>query len=93
METTGFKVSRLTIRCNRLARELLNKAATCSHVSVSAFVLSHALAAAKKIILENESITLTPDEFRAFVAALDKPVQPNAALKTAYKRHAAQIVR
>ncbi len=93
METTATKESRLNIRCNSRARQLLDKAATYSHVSVSEFVLSHALASAEKVVLENESITLRADDFRAFLAALDKPAKPNAALKKAYKRHATQIAR
>ena len=93
MENAATKESRLNIRCNRRARTLLDKAATYAHVSVSEFVLSHALASAEKVVLENESITLKPDDFRAFLAALDKPAKPNAALKKAYKRHAAQVAQ
>lgn len=93
MESIATKVSRLTIRCNRFARELLDKAATYSHVSVSEFVLSQALASAEKVIQENESITLKPNDFRAFLAALDKPAIPNAALKKAYRRHTSQVAR
>lgn len=93
METTATKESRLNIRCNSRARKLLDKAATYTHVSVSEFVLTHALASAEKVVQENENITLKPDDFRAFLAALDKPVRPNAALKKAYKRHAAQVAR
>lgn len=91
METTATKESRLNIRCDSRARELLDKAATYTRVSVSEFVLSHALAAAEKAVLDNERITLKPDDFRAFLAALDKPAKPNAALKKAYKRHAAHV--
>ncbi|MBI3523469.1 MAG: DUF1778 domain-containing protein [Betaproteobacteria bacterium] len=93
MENTTAKESRLNIRCNGHARELLDKAATYAHVSVSEFVLSHALASAEKVVQANESISLKPADFRAFLVALDAPVKPNPALKKAYKRHAAQVVR
>jgi len=93
MENTTVKESRLNIRCNGHARELLDKAATYAQVSVSEFVLSHALASAKKVVQANESITLKPEDFHAFLEALDTPVKPNPALKKAFKRHAAQLTR
>lgn len=93
MENTTAKESRLNIRCDVHARELLDKAATYAHVSVSEFVLTHALASAEKIVQANENITLKPEDFHAFLAALDTPAQPNPALKTAIKRHAEQVSR
>lgn len=93
MENTTVKESRLNIRCDVHARELLDKAATYAHVSVSEFVLSHALASAEKIVQANENITLKPEDFHAFLAALDTPVQPNPTLKKAFKRHAEQVTR
>ncbi len=93
MQNTTAKDNRLNIRCDVHARELLDKAATYTHVSISEFVLSHALASAEKVVQANESITLQPADFHAFLAALDKPVKPNAALKKAFKRHAEKVVR
>ncbi len=93
MATTTFKESRLNIRCDSHARELLDRAATYAHVSVSEFVLSHALASAEKLVQANERISLKPADFQAFLAALDAPVKPAPALKKALKRHAARVVR
>jgi uncharacterized protein (DUF1778 family) len=93
MESTTVKESRLNIRCNGHARELLDKAATYAHVSVSEFVLSHALASAEKVVLANECITLKSEDFQAFLASLDTPAKPNSALKKAFKRHAKQVSR
>ncbi|MEK7736941.1 MAG: DUF1778 domain-containing protein [Pseudomonadota bacterium] len=93
MENTTVKESRLNIRCNGHARDLLDKAATYAHVSVSEFVLTHALASAEKVVQAHESITLKPKDFQAFLAALDTPAKPNPALKKALKRHAAQVSR
>ena len=59
--------------------------------SVSDFVLSHALACAEEVVQANESITLTAMDFKAFLAALDGPVEPNAALAGAFDRHAEQV--
>jgi uncharacterized protein (DUF1778 family) len=93
MEQSATKESRLNIRCDLHARELLDKAATYAHVSVSEFVLTHALASAEKVVQANESITLKPEDFRSFLAALDTPVKPNAAMKKAIKRHAEQVTK
>ncbi len=87
------KESRLNIRCDVRARELLDKAATYAHVSISEFVLSHALASAEKVVQAHESITLQPEDFHAFLAALDAQTQPNSALKKAFKRHSEQVTR
>jgi uncharacterized protein (DUF1778 family) len=93
MGNTPVKESRLNIRCDSRMRELLDKAATYSHVSVSEFVLSNALASAEKVVQANERITLKPEEFQAFLAALDAAAKPNAALRRAFERHEDQVLR
>lgn len=93
MKTTILKENRLNIRCDNHARQLLDKAASYAHVSISEFVLSNALASAQRVVQEHESITLKPKDFEAFLAALDTPAKPNAALKHAFKRHAAHVSR
>jgi len=93
MENSTTKDSRLNIRCDMRTRALLDKAATYSHVSISEFVLSHALESAEKVVQANESITLQPEDFHAFLAALDAPSQPNPALQKAFKRHAEQVLK
>jgi len=87
------KESRLNIRCDVRARELLNKAATYAHVSISEFVLTHALASAEKVVQENENITLQPQDFQEFLAAIDAQSPPNNALKKAFKRHSEQTAQ
>lgn len=91
MRNAATKESRLNIRCDNRTRELLNKAATYTHVSVSEFVLAHARASAEAVVQANEAITLQPKAFEAFLAALDKPPKPNAALKRAFRRLAKQV--
>lgn len=93
METNTAKQSRLNIRCDLHARQLLDKAAGYAHLSISEFVLSHALASAERVVQTHESITLKPKDFDAFLLALDAPAQPNAALTRAFKRHADQVRR
>jgi uncharacterized protein (DUF1778 family) len=93
METVTLKENRLNIRCDSHTRQLLDKAASYARVSISEFVLSHALASAQQVVQEHESITLKPKDFEAFMAALDAPAKPNAALKRALKRHDEQVRR
>ncbi len=87
MATATTKENRLHIRCDESARQLLDKAATYARVSVSEFVLSHALASAEQVVQAHESVTLSPKDFQAFLAEIDRPAKPNAALKRAFKRH------
>jgi len=91
MPSATIKDSRLNIRCDAHTRDLLDRAAAYAHVSVSEFVLKHALATAEEIVQQHESITLKPEDFKAFLAAVDAPSKPNAALKRALKRHAEQV--
>jgi uncharacterized protein (DUF1778 family) len=91
MNETTAKENRLNIRCDNHARQMLNKAAAYAHVSISEFVLSHALASAERVIQEHESITLQPADFQAFLAALDQSVEPNTALHRAFNRHSEQV--
>jgi uncharacterized protein (DUF1778 family) len=93
MENAPLKESRLNIRCDNHSRQLLDKAANYAHVSISEFVLSNALASAERVVQQHESITLKPKDFEAFLAALDAPAKPKAALKRAFKRHAEQVRR
>ena len=93
MGNATIKDSRLNIRCDNRTRQLLDKAANYVGVSVSEFVLSQALASAERVVKAHELITLSPTDFRAFLAALDAPARPKAALKRAFKRHAERVRR
>jgi uncharacterized protein (DUF1778 family) len=89
--STTTKDGRLNIRCDSRARQLLDKATAYAQTSVSDFVLSHALAAAEEVVRANESMALTAMDFNALLAALDGPVEPNAALARAFDRHTEQV--
>lgn len=90
MSSTTLKENRLNIRCDTYARQLLDKAAAYARVSVSEFVLSHALASAEQVVQQHESITLAPNDFEAFLAALEQPCEASPTLKRAFERHAQQ---
>lgn len=87
MAETLPKDARLNIRVDRNARKILDRAAYYARLSVSEFVLSRAVASAREVVLARESIALSPSQFEAFLAVLDRPAKPNAAIKRAFRRH------
>ncbi|MBU2750412.1 DUF1778 domain-containing protein [Acidithiobacillus thiooxidans] len=90
---TLTKDARLHIRCDHDIRNLLDKAASYTHMSVSEFVLKNAVEQAQEVVQAHESITLSQTAFAAFLDALDKPSQPNPALRQAFQRHAHHVVK
>lgn len=89
--STPVKDTRLHIRCDQAARHLLDKAAAYRHMSVSEFVLRNALEQAQAVVQANEAITLSQQDFDAFLTALDAPAPPAPALQRAFQRHADQV--
>ncbi|ENO88920.1 DUF1778 domain-containing protein [Thauera linaloolentis] len=85
------KDTRLHIRCDQEVRHLLDKAAAYENMSVSEFVLRHAVDQARSAVQRHEAITLSQKDFAAFLAALDAPAQPAPALQRAFARHANQV--
>ena len=84
--STLTKDTRLHIRCDQDMRRLLDKAAAYAHMSVSEFVLRHAVEQAQSVVQAHEAITLSQDDFAAFLDALDTPHQANPALQRAFAR-------
>jgi len=89
--TTLAKDTRLHIRCDHEVRRLLDKAAAYAHMSVSEFVLRNAVEQAQSIVQTHEAITLSQQDFAAFLTALDTPATPSPALQRAFARHAARV--
>lgn len=82
------KDSRLHIRCDQDAKNLLDKAAGYARMSVSEFVLKNALEQAESLVQAHEPMRLSPKDFAAFLDALDTPPKKNAALQRAFQHHA-----
>jgi uncharacterized protein (DUF1778 family) len=89
--TTLVKDTRLHIRCDQDVRHLLDKAAAYAHMTVSEFVLRNAVERAQSVVEAHEAITLSPQDFDAFLNALDTPASPTPALQRAFQRHAEQV--
>jgi len=84
---TLAKDTRLHIRCDQEMRRLLDKAAAYAHMSVSEFVLKNAVDQAQSVVQAHEAITLSQNDFDAFLSALDHPAEPAPALQRAFQRH------
>jgi len=89
--TTLAKDTRLHIRCDQEVRRLLDKAAAYAHMSVSEFVLRNAVEQARSVVQAHEAITLSQDDFAAFLDALDRPAQANPALQRAFARYTKHV--
>lgn len=89
--TSLAKDTRLHIRCDQEVRQLLDKAAAYAHMSVSEFVLRNAVEKAQALVEQREAVTLTQQDFAAFLDALEAPAQPAPALQRAFARHADQV--
>lgn len=89
--TALAKDTRLHIRCDQDVRRLLDKAAAYTYTSVSEFVLRNAVEQAQSVIEAHEAISLSQDDFAAFLNALETPAQPAPALKRAFARHARHV--
>ncbi len=81
------KDDRLQVRLDAEAKNMLQRAASYRHKTVSQFVLATALEEAEKVIRENEVVTLSGPDWKIFYDALTNPPEPNAALRKAFAKH------
>lgn len=85
--------ARLDLRLNTRDKDRIARAAALRGVPVSAFVRDAVLREAEAAMAADITITLSPEETRRFLAALDKPFKPNAKLKQAMERGLTLAVR
>jgi uncharacterized protein (DUF1778 family) len=83
MTTTA---ARLDLRLNASDKERIERAASLRGVAVSAFVRDAVLREADSVMAAELTVTLSADESRRFLKALDAPFLPNAKLKQALAR-------
>jgi uncharacterized protein (DUF1778 family) len=74
------KADRLELRLRPAERRLLDEAAQASSMSTSAFVLSHATAAAQNVLADRTHFVLPDDRWDAFVALLERDERPQPEL-------------
>src|SRR5688572_7650298 len=69
------RTKRLNLRASQKDKRLLEMAAAKQDVTVSDFVLESARARAEDILAEERHFVLSPERWKAFIAALERPVQ------------------
>jgi uncharacterized protein (DUF1778 family) len=84
---TRPRPERIEARLSSEAKAVIQRAADISGRSVSDFVVSSALEAARETIREHEVIVLSARDSIMFVEALLNPKGPNEALLAAARRH------
>jgi uncharacterized protein (DUF1778 family) len=78
--------ARLDLRLNSADKDRIGRAAELRGVPLSTFVRDAVLREADNVMAAELTVTLSREESRRFLAALDKPFRPNARLKKAMKR-------
>lgn len=81
--------ARLDLRLNPSDKARITRAADLRGVPVSTFVRDAVLREAESVMATELTVTLSPEESRRFLKALDAPFRPNAKLKKALARVAA----
>lgn len=81
---------RITARVPMVVQETLEMAASLMGATLNQFVVQTALREAERIIAQERVIRLSAREAQAFLAALDTPLPPNAALKAALDDYVAR---
>ena len=73
MATAGAKVSRLNLRATKEQRAVIERGAAVQGQKMTDFVLSSACEKAEKILAEQRNFVVSPEQWKKFVAALDRP--------------------
>ncbi len=75
------KSERIDVRASAPVKQLLQEAARAAHKNVSEFLLDAGIVAANQALADRVRFELTPEKWRAFQAALDRPVKSKPKLK------------
>jgi uncharacterized protein (DUF1778 family) len=80
MANATARTEKLDLRVSSSAKLALREAARAARQSLSEFVLDSALTRAEQLLTEQTRVTLSPDQWTRFLAALDEPVDPSPRL-------------
>lgn len=75
------KSERIDVRASLPVKQLLQEAARVAHMNVSEFMLDAAVVAANQMLADRLRFELPPEQWEAFVAALDQPVSARPKLQ------------
>lgn len=71
---TASKGERISMRVSAAQRDLLIEASRAEDATLSDFILAAATRRAEDILADRRFFALSPERYRAFVAALERPV-------------------
>lgn len=72
--------ARINLRTSPEAKALIERAAAIMGATVSSFMLQNAYEAARRIVADKDTLTLSQEAFEAFVATCEHPAEPTQAL-------------
>lgn len=78
--------ARLDLRLSVKDRQRIDRAAALAGLPLATFVRTAVLREADRTVAAESVATLSPAESKRFLAALEKPFAPNAALRRVLKR-------
>jgi uncharacterized protein (DUF1778 family) len=79
--TTHSKSEHIDVRASAPVKQLLQEAARVAHKNVSEFLLDAGINAANQTLADRRRFDLSEEQWLAFQAALDKPVNDKPKLK------------
>jgi len=81
LKSTPLRSEKLDLRLTPRAKQTLQRAAAVAKRSLTDFVLESAMASAAETLADRQSFQLDPEQWEAFLAALDAPpkVHPRLA--------------
>jgi uncharacterized protein (DUF1778 family) len=82
---------RIEARLPAATKQLIERAAGLTGVTLSDFVISKAYEAASIVVREHESWVLSRQQGKAFTEALLHPPEPNAALRAAAAQYKSRV--
>ncbi len=81
MTATMLKDARMELKTTSDAKELLTKAALLDGMDVSAFILSSAIAKARRVLTEHASLSLTKEGQLRLVNLINAAPEPTPAMR------------
>ena len=91
VQTSTAHSERINLRLSETAKRRIEQAASVEGKTVSAFIVSSALATAEKTIDRHETLALARDDALRFFDALADPPPPNDRLRAALEEHARRV--
>ena len=87
MRTAAKKNARLDVRLSSEHKKTIDSAAQAVGLRVSEFIVSHALAAAADILVEQNKVALSQRDWEHFQALLAAETEPTQAATQAARRY------